>query len=53
MMKQFLYLLICFIAVSVTSCADHDNPELAPIDTSKVKITADVKVSPSMTWLNP
>ncbi|MDE6416062.1 MAG: hypothetical protein K2K68_03430, partial [Duncaniella sp.] len=53
MIKKFIYLIICIIAVSVTSCADHDNPELATIDTSKVQITADVKVSPSVEWLNP
>lgn len=31
-------------------CADHDNPELDPIDTTNVKITSDVKVSPQVAW---
>ncbi|MDE6485811.1 MAG: hypothetical protein K2L14_10520 [Duncaniella sp.] len=53
MMKNFLHAIFCLIALTVNSCADHDNPELAPIDTSKVKITADVEVTPSKAWLNP
>ncbi len=36
-----------------TACADHDDPELAPINTSNVKISATVDVFPSNMWLNP
>ncbi len=53
MKKSLLLLLLTVVALSFTSCGDHDNPELAPIDTSKVKITANVDVSPSVNWLNP
>lgn len=43
-----------FLALGlVTSCVDdHDDPELAPINTSDVKITASVDVQPSNTWFN-
>lgn len=36
----------------MTSCLDHDDPNLAPIDTSKVKISANIVVKPTATWLN-
>lgn len=36
----------------MTACADHDDPQLAPIDTSKVKISANVVVAPTLVWLN-
>lgn len=53
MKNNLIYLLLCLLAVSVTSCADHDSPELAPIDTSNVRITAKVNVTPTIEWLNP
>lgn len=37
----------------MTSCVDHDDPQLTPIDTTQVKISADVKVLPNNSWLNP
>lgn len=36
--------------VMLTACADHDDPELAPIDTTQVKITSDITVAPSAAW---
>ncbi|MDE6023106.1 MAG: hypothetical protein K2G13_06345, partial [Muribaculaceae bacterium] len=34
----------------LSSCMDHDDPKLEPIDTTKVKITADVTYSPTSQW---
>lgn len=45
------FILLAFL--SVVSCSDHDDPKLSPIDTSKVKITANVSATPSVNWLNP
>ena len=47
---QFILIGICCL---VTSCADHDDPKLAPINTSDVKIRASVDVQPTTKWLNP
>lgn len=44
-------LLIALICSLIPSCADHDDPQLAPIDTTQVKITASVSDSPNSTWL--
>lgn len=44
-----IMLIVCVIA---TSCADHDDPELSPIDTSNVKISAKIDASPTSTWLS-
>lgn len=44
----FLFVLIALL----TSCADHDDPKLAPIDTTQVKITADISDSPNSAWMN-
>ena len=40
---------ICSI---LSSCADHDDPKLSPIDTSQIKISATVKDYPNTPWLN-
>lgn len=52
-MKNII-LTIVSVAASLfaTSCADHDDPKLAPIDTSKVKISAEITVEPSVQWLS-
>ena len=39
---------ICSI---LSSCADHDDPKLSPIDTSQIKISATVKDLPYASWL--
>lgn len=52
-MKQYLLPIIAAVSLTLTACGDHDNPELMPIDTTKVAITADVTVSPQTAWLNP
>ncbi len=44
--------LLLFIIAIVPSCADHDDPQLSPIDTTHVKITATVKDYPNTSWLN-
>lgn len=48
-LSKILLLIICFVA---TSCADHDDPALSPIDTSNVKISAKVDVTPTSSWLS-
>ncbi|MDE5838638.1 MAG: hypothetical protein K2K52_08000 [Paramuribaculum sp.] len=49
--KVSMFLIgICCLA---TSCADHDDPELTPINTSEVKITSSVNALPTASWLNP
>ena len=40
---------ICSI---LSSCADHDDPKLSPIDTSQIEISATVKDHPNTPWLN-
>lgn len=45
---SFLFALIALL----TSCADHDDPKLAPIDTTKVKITADISDTPNSAWMD-
>lgn len=44
-------LFLCFSIV--TSCSDHDEPQLAPIDTSLVKIDANIKNVPTSQWMIP
>ncbi len=44
--------LLLAIFSLATSCADHDDPQLSPIDTTRVKITATVKDIPNTSWLN-
>lgn len=52
-MKRFkiITLLATFCAL-LQSCADHDDPQLAPIDTTQVKITASVTEAPNNSWFN-
>ncbi len=52
-MNKLTHFILLAMFCMVTSCVDHDNPELTPIDTSEVKITSSVDVQPSTTWLNP
>ena len=40
------------VAGVFASCADHDDPQLAPIDTTQVKITATVKDEPNSSWMS-
>ena len=51
MRKPLTYLLLAMVSIMHTSCADHDDPKLTPIDTTQIEINADVKVSPASTWL--
>ncbi|MDE6311805.1 MAG: hypothetical protein K2L96_08335 [Muribaculaceae bacterium] len=46
---SFLIAILC--ALILHSCADHDDPQLAPIDTSQIKISATVKDFPNASWL--
>lgn len=43
-------LLSAIICIGIQSCADHDDPQLAPIDTTQVRVSANVKVSPDSRW---
>jgi len=52
MNRVFQFMLFAMFVLA-TSCADHDDPELAPINTSDVKITASVDIQPTTKWLNP
>lgn len=45
--------MVALIVALLPSCADHDDPELAPINTSDVKIQASVAALPITTWMNP
>lgn len=51
-MNKLSILITAFISLLMASCADHDDPELAPIDTTKVKISAKVAESPNDKWMN-
>ena len=44
--------IICMLCVLMAACADHDDPELSPIDTSKIKISAKVDATPTSSWLS-
>lgn len=44
--------ILAILCVIATSCADHDDPELSPIDTTKVKISAKVEATPTSSWLS-
>lgn len=52
-MKKTLSKALFIISVSalLSSCADHDDPKLAPIDTSQIKISANVSDVPTSSWL--
>lgn len=52
-MNKIIQYILLGIFCMATSCADHDDPELAPINTSNVKISAKIDIQPSTTWLNP
>lgn len=50
--KIFILTLPAIISAVFQSCADHDDPELAPIDTTQVEVSARVTDSPDSRWLN-
>lgn len=52
MNRSFLFTVLAAISLLIPSCADHDDPKLAPIDTTQIKITATVKDTPNSTWSN-
>ncbi len=52
MNRSLLITLLIVIVTLIQSCADHDDPQLSPIDTSQVKINATVNDTPNTTWLN-
>ncbi|MDE6265211.1 MAG: hypothetical protein K2M11_08730, partial [Paramuribaculum sp.] len=52
-MKKFIFPFAFAASLLLAACQDHDSPELAPIDTSKVKLTSDVTATPTAMWLNP
>lgn len=52
-MKKLIIPFLFIASMFVTSCADHDDPELSPIDTTQVKIAATVHEYPTDSWLNP
>lgn len=52
MNRFFIYTLLAAVCLIIPSCADHDDPKLAPIDTTQIKITAAVKDTPQSTWSN-
>lgn len=51
-MNKLSIVIITFIGLLAVSCSDHDDPKLAPIDTTKVKITANVSETPTGQWMN-
>ena len=53
-MNRFIvFSLLAAACSALVSCADHDDPQLAPIDTSRVKISASVRTTPAYTsWMN-
>ncbi len=51
-MKKLSEILLLVLCVVATSCADHDDPALSPIDTSEVKISAKVDATPASSWLS-
>ena len=52
MKRLFPIFLTALVCVALVACADHDDPQLEPIDTTQVKITADITQSPDSPWLN-
>lgn len=52
-MNKLSIVLLSVLSLLMTACLDHDNPELSPIDTTAVKITANVDAFPASAWLNP
>lgn len=51
MKKTFIAAVIGAVCVMLTSCLDHDDPKLAPIDTSQIKVTASVSDRPNSEWM--
>lgn len=51
-MNKLAIAIVSVLCVVTTSCADHDDPELSPIDTSKIKISAIVDAAPTSLWLS-
>lgn len=52
MKKLFNLFIGGVITGSVVSCVDHDDPHLAPIDTTQVRITASVTEHPTDAWMD-
>ncbi len=48
----FCFILTIAICAILPACVDHDDPELSPIDTSQVKITASVTSLPNSRWMD-
>ncbi len=51
-MKKLSEILLLVLCVVATSCGDHDDPALSPIDSSDVKISAKVDATPTSSWLS-
>ena len=49
-MNKTVKFVLGAMCVALAGCADHDDPELNPIDTTAVRISSDVKVSPQVAW---
>ncbi len=52
MKKELIYSMILVVSTMLGACADHDDPKLAPIDTTQVKISAQVTDEPTVAWLD-
>lgn len=50
MNKLSIFTLLTLTFATLSSCMDHDDPKLEPIDTTQVKIAADVTYSPTSQW---
>lgn len=51
-MNRLTVAVMLILCVITTSCADHDDPELSPIDTSNIKISATVDAYPTSSWVS-
>ncbi|MDE7377282.1 MAG: hypothetical protein K2N16_10600, partial [Muribaculaceae bacterium] len=51
MKKTIVAIMVGAVCALLSACADHDDPKLAPIDTSNVKITATVSDRPNSEWM--
>lgn len=51
-MNKLSFSILFVLTALLTSCADHDDPKLAPIDTTQVKISADISDSPNSAWMD-
>ena len=51
MKKSLSSIIFFFILSMLTSCLDHDDPKLSPIDTSEVTVSASVSELPNSGWL--